>query len=52
MDSGSGNMIAWAYNINDDIWKKIKQDPSVLSNGLSELEMKRINNEIFDRSYN
>lgn len=52
MDSGSGNMIAWAYNINDDIWKKIKQDPSVLSNGLSELEMKRINNEIFDRFYN
>lgn len=52
MGSGSGNMIAWAYNINDDIWKKIKQDTSVLSNGLSELEMKRINNEIFDRFYN
>lgn len=52
MSGGSGNMTAWAYNIDDDIWKKTKQDHSVLSNGMSEEEMRRINNEIFDRFYN
>ena len=52
MSGGAGNMTAWAYNIDDDIWEKIKQDHSVLSNGMTEQEMKRINDEIFDIFYN
>lgn len=52
MDSGSGNMTAWAYNIDDYIWKKIKQDYTILSDGMDEKEMQEINNRIFGSFFN
>ncbi len=52
MAIGTGNITSWAFNINHDVWKKLNKDRELLTDGLSEQEIRHIVNRIFDRFYN
>ncbi len=52
MSHGTGNSLAWSYNIQNDIWNKLQMYELILLDDLTEQEMQRIRHEIFSKYYN
>ena len=51
MSRGTENILAWSYNMQNDIWNKLQKYELILLDNLTEPEMQRITQKIFSNLY-